>query len=144
MRAAVYIRKSREDKNKANVRLDAQRRLLPEEAKRRGWTIVALEDDGYLSGRDQAKLPGLQRIVAKIKGRGVDVVLAIELTRFSRDETAIQGLEFVELCRKNSVQLATPGQVLDPCQHMEWLLLHMSNGMSAVEMRQIGQRMKEG
>ncbi|MCC6748338.1 MAG: recombinase family protein [Deltaproteobacteria bacterium] len=144
MRAGIYIRKSREDKSKPALRLDAQRNQLPAVAERRGWEVVVVEDDGFASGQDQARLPGLQRIIAAIKQRRLDVVLAIEHTRFSRDETARQSLEFIELCRANGVKVATPDAVYDPDEHLQWFNLYLAGGLSAVEMRQIRRRMAEG
>ena len=48
MHAAVYIRKSREDKSKAGYRLSLQRQLLPSHAQTQGWQVTVY-DDGHAS-----------------------------------------------------------------------------------------------
>ena len=48
MNAAIYIRKSRKDKDKPSHRLELQREQLPAHAKNQGWAYE-IYDDGHAS-----------------------------------------------------------------------------------------------
>ncbi|MCA9671412.1 MAG: recombinase family protein [Myxococcales bacterium] len=141
--AAVYLRKSREDHNKPSHRLEVQREQLPAYASTQSWRSK-IYDDGHASAVDQSKLPQLQRLIADIKSGVIDIVLCIELSRLSRDDSAVQYLEFIDLCRRHRVKLATPGQLFDPNDPSQWLILLVQGGISSVEMQQLRRRMKEG
>jgi len=143
LRCAIYVRKSRKDRNKEAHRLAVQREQLPAHALAQGWHHTAY-DDGFASGADQAKLPQLQRLMDAIRRGEIDVVLCIELSRLSRDDSSVQYLQFLDLCRSHGVKLATPGQLLDPSSPQEWLILLMHGGISSVEMQQLKLRMAEG
>ena len=142
-RCAIYVRKSRKDRNKEAHRLAVQREQLPAHAHSQGWRPTVY-DDGIASGANQAKLPRLQRLMAAIRRGEIDVVLCIELSRLSRDDSSVQYLQFVDLCRSHGVRLATPAQVLDPADPSQWLILMMHGGLSSVEMQQLKLRMAEG
>ncbi|MFH1131408.1 MAG: recombinase family protein, partial [Pseudomonadota bacterium] len=113
LRCGIYVRKSRKDRDKESHRLEVQREKLPAYATSQGWQLSVF-DDGYASGVDQANLPHLQNLINRIRTREIDIVLCIELSRLSRDDTAVQYLQFIDVCRSNGVKLATPGQILDP------------------------------
>lgn len=145
MIAAVYIRKSREEKDKPAYRLDVQRRELPEAARRSGWEPV-IYDDGYASAAKGkvANLPERGRMLADVQVGRVQVILTIELSRLSRDDTLQDYLSVLTLCAAHQVKLATPSRVLDPAQNSDWMLLLLEGGFSSVEMRQLKARMEEG
>ena len=142
-RCAIYVRKSRKDRNKEAHRLAVQREQLPAHAQSQGWH-PSVYDDGFASGADQTKLPHLQRLMDAIRRGEIDVVLTIELSRLSRDDSSVQYLQFLDLCRSHEVKLATPGQILDPADPSQWLILMMHGGISSVEMQQLKLRMAEG
>jgi len=145
MRAAVYIRKSREDKSKPGYRLSLQRQLLPDHARSQGWG-VAVYDDGHASAA-RGKVEDLKersRLAADIRKGMVDVVLVIELSRLSRDDSLQDYVAWLTVCADRGVKLATPSRILDPAQHSDWMLLLMEGGFSSVEMKIIRDRMAEG
>ncbi len=145
MRAAIYIRKSREDKNKAAYRLTYQRQYLPEYARQQGWQ-ASLYDDGHASAA-RGKTEDLKKraqLEKDIKAGNIDIVLVIELSRLSRDESLQDYVTWLTLCADQGVKLATTGRILDPSQHSDWMLLLMEGGFSSVEMKMISGRMKEG
>ena len=72
------------------------------------------------------------------------MILTIELSRLSRDETLEDYLAWLNLCSSHGVKLATPSRILDPSQHSDWMLLLMEGGFSSVEMKVLQARMKEG
>lgn len=145
MTAAVYIRKSRENDDKPSYRLTVQREQLPSYAQTQGWS-VAVYDDGHASAaRGKAsQLPERSRLEADIRSGLIQVVLVIELSRLSRDESMQDYVAWLTLCADHRVKLATMTRTLDPGQHSDWMLLLMEGGFSSVEMKVLAGRMAEG
>lgn len=145
MNCAIYIRKSREDKNKPSHRLTLQREQLPQHAINQGWT-PHIYDEGHASAA-KGKAENLverTRLINDIKKGQIQLVLVIELSRMSRDDSLEDYLSWLNLCGENQVKLATPSRVLDPAQHSDWMLLLMEGGFSSVEMKVLQDRMAQG
>lgn len=142
MRAAVYIRKSREAEGPAH-RLELQREALPEHARAQGWQVVVY-DEGTASAARGCPLPERDRLEAEIRAGQVDLVLCIELSRLSRDATLEDYTRWLALCGERHVRLATPSRVLDPSHPSDWMLLLLEGGFSSVEMKVLAARMAEG
>jgi DNA invertase Pin-like site-specific DNA recombinase len=145
MTCAIYIRKSREDKSKPSHRLTVQREQLPAHARNQGWA-VEIYDDGHASAArgKAADLVERGRLERDIRAGRIQVVLCIELSRLSRDDSLQDYVAWLHLCSQHRVRLATPSRILDPGQHSDWMLLLMEGGFSSVEMRVLQARMKEG
>ena len=145
MNAAVYIRKSREDGDKVGQRLTVQREQLPAHAAANGWKVTIYDDGHASAARGKAEqLPERGRLEADIRAGLVDIVLVIELSRLSRDDTMQDYVAWLTLCADHQVKLATMSRILDPGQHSDWMLLLMEGGFSSVEMKILSKRMKEG
>lgn len=145
MNAAIYIRKSRENDDKPSYRLTVQREQLPEYARSRGWTPFIYDDGHASAARGKAGLlPERTRLENDIRAGKVQIVLVIELSRLSRDESMQDYVAWLTLCADNKVQLATLSRTLDPGQHSDWMLLLMEGGFSSVEMKVLTARMAEG
>lgn len=145
MKAAIYIRKSREEKDKPSHRLQVQREQLPAHAEAQGWQIE-IYDDGHASAA-QGKTESLKergRLEADIRAGKINIILTIELSRLSRDDSLQDYVAWLDLCSKHNVKLATMSRILDPGQHSDWMLLLMEGGFSSVEMRVLKGRMKQG
>ena len=145
MNCAIYIRKSREDKSKPGHRLTVQRQQLPAHANVQGWTPVVY-DDGHASAA-RGKTEDLQqrnRLEADICAGKIDIILTIELSRLSRDDSMQDYVGWLHLCSQHGVKLATMSRILDPAQHSDWMLLLMEGGFSSVEMKVLQTRMREG
>lgn len=142
-RCAIYIRKSRDDG--PSHRLTIQREQLPAHARNQGWA-VCIYDDGHASAaRGKAEdLVERGRLEADIRAGKVDLILCIELSRLSRDDSMQDYTAWLHLCSQHRVKLATPSRILDPAQHSDWMLLLMEGGFSSVEMKVLQARMKEG
>lgn len=145
MKAAIYIRKSRENNEKPSYRLTVQREQLPEYAKQQGW-LSEIYDDGHASAaRGKTELlPERARLEADIRAGKVNIILVIELSRLSRDDTMQDYVSWLTLCADHEVKLATLTRTLDPAQHSDWMLLLMEGGFSSVEMKVLTGRMAEG
>lgn len=144
-RCAIYIRKSREEKDKPSHRLTVQRQHLPAFAQSQGWQITIYDDGHASAARGKAiNLPERARLEADIRSGKVDIILVIELSRLSRDDTLQDYLSWLTLCADYRVKLATLSRSLDPSQHSDWMLLLMEGGFSTVEMKIMQDRMREG
>jgi DNA invertase Pin-like site-specific DNA recombinase len=136
MTAAVYIRKSRKDADKPSHRLTVQREHLPAYAKAQGWQ-VEIYDDGHASAA-RGKTEDLReraRLEDDIRASRIDIILTIELSRLSRDDSLQDYVAWLHLCGEHGVKLATMSRILDPAQHSDWMLLLMEGGFSSVEMK---------
>jgi site-specific DNA recombinase len=145
MNCAIYIRKSREEKDKHSHRLTVQREQLPAYAITQGWAC-GIYDDGHASAA-RGKTEDLKersRLEADIRAGKIGIILTIELSRLSRDDSLQDYVAWLHLCSEKHVKLATMSRILDPNQHSDWMLLLMEGGFSSVEMRQLQARMAEG
>lgn len=143
IRAGIYIRKSRQDRGQEGYRLELQRTQLPALAQQKGW-VPELYDDGVISGTEVENRREMMRLIADIEKGSLQIVVCLEFSRLSRDESLQDFLSFLNLCAAKGVQLATPDRVLDPSDHASWFLAIMQGGFSAVEMKTIKKRMHEG
>jgi len=141
----IYIRKSREERDKDSHRLTVQREMLPEYARAQGWE-VAIYDDGHASAaRGKAEdLVERGRLERDIRAGRVQVVLCIELARLSRDDSMQDYVRWLDLCSELRVTLAIPGQSYNPADPDQWTMLIMAGGFSSREMKVLTARMKEG
>lgn len=142
---AIYIRKSREDKDKPSQRLQVQREQLPTHATAQGWAW-SVYDDGHASAA-QGKTESLKeraRLESDIRAGKINIILTIELTRLSRDDSLQDYVAWLDLCSRHNVKLATMTRMLDPGQNSDWMLLLMEGGFSSIEMRVLKTRMNEG
>src|SRR5215831_14679441 len=82
-RAAAYYRSS---KDAADIAVEIQRPELATFAQAQGYIIVAEYSDLTISGSlDEVSRPGLRELLACVRGRKVDAVLAIDPSRIARD-----------------------------------------------------------
>ena len=142
-RAGIYIRKSRQDKGQEGHRLELQRTRLPAFAQEKGW-VPEIYDDGVISGTEVENRREMMRLIADVERGHLQIVLCLEFSRLSRDESLQDFLSFLNLCAAKGVQLATPDRLLDPSDHASWFLAVMQGGFSAVEMKTLKKRLVEG
>lgn len=140
----IYIRKSRESSEEAH-RLEYQRSFLPQHAKSNGWTYEVY-DEGFASAAKgkTGRLQERARLERDIRAGKIQMVLVLELSRLSRDETARDLVEWVTLCADHEVKIATPNRILDPCNDSDWTMLWMESGLSTAEMKRLLTRFAQG
>ncbi|RII29137.1 MAG: hypothetical protein CXR31_04540 [Geobacter sp.] len=145
MIAAIYIRKSREDKARPGFRLTAQREQLPAFARSQGWQIEVYDDGHASAARGKTEdLKERGRLETDIRAGKINIILVIELSRLSRDDSMQDYVAWLHLCGQHGVKLATTSRILDPAMPSDWMLLLMEGGFSSVEMKVLQGRMKEG
>jgi len=86
----AYLRVSTDEQARSGLGLDAQRRVIAEEAERRGWEVRWIVDDGY-SARDLNR-PGWREVEAALKRREASVVVVAKLDRLSRSVHDFAGI----------------------------------------------------
>lgn len=145
MNAGIYSRKSRKDEGKASYRLQVQKKELPAFARQQGWEFTIYDEDHASASKGNlANLKERNRLERDIRLGKIDVVLVIEMSRLSRDDSMEDYLSWLTLCAEKKVLLATPGRVLDPSEPSDWMLLVIEGGFSGVEMKILQARMKQG
>ena len=106
---AIYIRKSRKDRDQANARLRYQRTILPEMAKKQGWKYVIYDEDiTSACFSNLGSLKERERMLADVAAGKVEGILVLNLDRLSRDDTFVDFINIINLCAKYGVQIATP------------------------------------
>lgn len=135
-----YARVSTAEQADSGLGLEAQRRAIRYECERRGWELVAVEEDAGWSGK-VASRPGLQTALAACKSGRADGLVVAKLDRLSRSvqqaaallaDAEHEGWALVAL--DLGVDLSTPsGEVM----------AHVLAAIAQFERRLIGQRTKE-
>jgi site-specific DNA recombinase len=142
MKAALYLRVST-DAQAERYSLPVQRRLLTEHCKRQGWTYEIYEDAG-LSGETIDARPAMQRLLQDALDRKFDVVLAVEMERFSRSRDAVDLALIKGVFRRADVKFGTPAQLFDPADIEDDFVSGMLGLLASREKQKIVQRTSRG
>jgi hypothetical protein len=70
MIAAIYIRKSREDKNKPSHRLSVQREQLPAHARAQGWQVEVYDDGDASAARGKTAPIAVRQLINRLSSAG--------------------------------------------------------------------------
>lgn len=84
LRVIGYLRVSTAEQACSGLGLEAQRRGIEAECRRRGWELVRVAEDAGLSGAALAKRPALANALASLAAGEADVLMAHRLDRVSR------------------------------------------------------------
>lgn len=145
LNAGRYTRKSREDDKSPSFRLDAQKRILSEHCKAQGWNCIEYDEDIASASKGNIQnLEARKRLEADIRAGKIDIVLVIDLSRLSRDESMEDYVFWLALCAENNVCIATPTRMLNPSETSDWMLLLIEGGFSSTEMKILKIRMEQG
>src|SRR5580765_3371525 len=93
MRVLGYVRVSTDEQSSSGAGLEAQRRAIVGECKRRGWHLVEVIEDAGFSAKD-LKRPGVQAALRVLKGGDASALVVAKLDRLSRsmiDFTGVMG-----------------------------------------------------
>lgn len=102
LRAVIYARYSTTKQTQKS--LDDQVALCRAHCEREGWQIDRVLTDAELTGYSDVR-PGYQELLASIESGAVDVVVAENLERISRDSE--HSARFSKLCRFHDVRIMT-------------------------------------
>jgi DNA invertase Pin-like site-specific DNA recombinase len=93
MRVLGYVRVSTDEQSSSGAGIEAQRRAILAECRRRGWHLVGLIDDAGFSAKD-LKRPGVQEALRVLEAGDASALVVAKLDRLSRsmiDFTALMG-----------------------------------------------------
>jgi DNA invertase Pin-like site-specific DNA recombinase len=102
VRVVGYVRVSTEEQGTTGASLAAQESMLREEARRRGWDLLAVYSD-VASGKSTRKRPGLANAIAALEGRGpwTSPPAAIAVVRLDRlTRSVVDGGRLFEQAKK--------------------------------------------
>lgn len=145
LRCAVYTRKSTEEGlDKEFNSLDAQREACEAyiaSQKPEGWLLLPDRyDDGGFSGGTLER-PALQRLIADIEMRRVDVVVVYKIDRLSR--SLMDFAKLVEVLDRNSVTFVSVTQSFNTTTSMGRLTLNILLSFAQFEREVIGERIRD-
>jgi DNA invertase Pin-like site-specific DNA recombinase len=145
LRCAVYTRKSSEEGLEQEFNsLDAQREACEAciaSQKPEGWVLVTDHyDDGGISGATLER-PGLQRLLADIEARRVDVVVVYKIDRLSR--ALMDFAKLVEVFDRNNVTFVSVTQSFNTTTSMGRLTLNILLSFAQFEREVIGERIRD-
>src|SRR3954449_6387517 len=83
MRVLGYVRVSTDEQSSSGAGLEAQRRAIIVECKRRGWQLVEVIEDAGYSAKDM-KRPGVQEAIRALEAREASALVVAKLDRLSR------------------------------------------------------------
>jgi len=141
----VYTRKSSEEGLEQEFNsLDAQREACEAyiaSQKPEGWLLVPDRyDDGGISGATLER-PALQRLLADIEGRRVDVVVVYKIDRLSR--ALMDFAKLVEVFDRNNVTFVSVTQSFNTTTSMGRLTLNILLSFAQFEREVIGERIRD-
>jgi site-specific DNA recombinase len=142
MRSVGYERKSTsEGLGKDFNSIDAQRETIRNHIRTQGWEHVPTDySDGGFSGGNLER-PGLQRLIADIKARKVDVVVVYKVDRLSR--SLIDFARLMELFLEHGVSFVAVSQQIDTSTSMGRLMLHVLMSFAQFEREIISERTRD-
>jgi DNA invertase Pin-like site-specific DNA recombinase len=113
--ALVYLRQSL-DATGDGLAVARQREDSVALAERRGWPVLEVVTDNDLSARGKVRRPGFERMVELIQAGAVDVVIAWDMHRLTRNrrdtlrllEACEQAQILLALVRGSDIDMATP------------------------------------
>ena len=145
LRCAVYTRKSSEEGLEQEFNsLDAQREACEAyiaSQKPEGWVLVPDHyDDGGISGATLER-PALQRLLADIEGKRVDVVVVYKIDRLSR--ALMDFAKLVEVFDRNNVTFVSVTQSFNTTTSMGRLTLNILLSFAQFEREVIGERIRD-
>ena len=140
--AYVYVRQS--SPRQVIEHLESQRRQydLAGWASTAGWPgdqIVVIDEDQGKSGSSAKTRPGFARLIAAVAQGEVGIVIALEVTRLSRNSPDWHHLLY--LCRFTNTLIADEHTVYDPDLSSDRLVLGIRGQMSELELETSIERM---
>lgn len=142
--ALVYIRQSSYKQVRENVESGIRQYAFAEQAKTLGWTepqlLIFDEDQGKSGATPQAR-SGFARLVGAVARGEVGIVMSLELSRLSRNDSDWHHL--VHLCRWTATLIADEQGVYDPTSGADRMVLGIRGQVSELERDNSVHRMVE-
>jgi DNA invertase Pin-like site-specific DNA recombinase len=140
MQVIGYTRVSTTEQATEGVSLAAQQAKIEAYAVVKDWTLGEVIVDAGLSAKT-LKRPGLQRVLAMVRAREVDVVVVAKLDRLSRRVRDVY--DVVEFFEKKGVALVSLQESLDATTATGRAMIGRLAVMSSLEREVIGERTRD-
>jgi len=141
--AAVYVRQSGPAQVRNNRESPRRQRALKERARQLGWPeerILILEEGQAKSGSSTHGREAYHELAEKVIGGQVGVILAVEVSRWARDNAAWQLL--LRDCIFANVLLADEQKIYDPDDPHDRVILGIEGVLAEYELGLLRQRMQ--
>lgn len=142
---AVYLRKSRKDKDLEDNGIDTLARhekILTDLAAKQGLTIGEVYKE-VVSGDSIESRPEMQRLLEDVHNNRWSGVLVVELERLARGDTKDQGI-VAEAFKYSETLIITPDKTFDPNNEFDEEYFEFGLFMSRREYKTIKRRMQAG
>ena len=110
--AFIYQRLSSNEQKKKSIWSIEMQDALADQARADGYRddqiIVERRDLGISGTKGKEHRPGLAEMIRQIEAGAVEAVYVVHISRISREQSLIGGLEFGELCKKHNVLIVMP------------------------------------
>lgn len=140
MRVVGYIRVSTAEQATSGLGLAAQREALDREAQRRGWELVAVEED-HASGKTMRNRPGLAEALRKVAAGEADTLMVSKLDRLARSVSDFARL--MDEFREAGWGLIVLDLGVDTTSIMGEAMANVVAAFAQAERRRIGERTRE-
>src|SRR3954465_9026187 len=145
LRCAIYTRKSSEegleqDFNSLHAQREACEAYVTSQ-KHEGWrALPATYDDGGFSGGSMER-PGLQKLLADIEARAIDVVVVYKVDRLTR--SLMDFAKIVEVFDRHGVSFVSVTQAFNTTTSMGRLTLNVLLSFAQFEREVTGERIRD-
>lgn len=140
MRAIGYARVSTDKQADQGVSLDAQRQKIKAMAVVQGAELAEVIVDGGESAKSLNR-PGMERLLAMVDARQVDVVIIAKLDRLTRSVKDLA--ELLERLERRKVSLVSVAESLDTGSAAGRLVINIMTAVSQWEREAIGERTRD-
>lgn len=143
-RAALYARKSTQDRTNPGKSVADQLREAASEAEARGWKVVSShQDDGISASRhSRVHRPGYAALLADVDQRRIDAVVMAEQSRATRRLSDLGTL--LESCADSEVVLVVGKRLIDPSDPNDLMMAGVTGAVDASESERTRQRVLRG
>ena len=139
MRCAVYVRVSIDDQRDNGYSIDSQLRMIKEYCEKNDYSIVDVYNDAGHSGKDLMR-PEMQRLLADIKSKKIDKLIAIKVDRLTRNN--YDGFWLLNYCEEHDVKIELILEPYDVSTANGEMIFGMNLVFGQRERKEIGARTK--
>ncbi len=139
MRCAVYVRVSTDDQRDNGYSIDSQLRMIKEYCEKNDYNIVDVYNDAGHSGKDLMR-PEMQRLLADIKSKKIDKLIAIKVDRLTRNN--YDGFWLLNYCEEHDVKIELILEPYDVSTANGEMIFGMNLVFGQRERKEIGARTK--
>ena len=139
MRCGIYVRVSTDDQRDNGYSIDSQLRMIKEYCEKNDYIIVDVYNDAGYSGKDLMR-PEMQRLLADIKSKKIDKLIAIKVDRLTRNN--YDGFWLLNYCEEHDVKIELILEPYDVSTANGEMIFGMNLVFGQRERKEIGARTK--